>query len=283
MRSDYGVQELCEALEVSKSGYYRWRHRPTGAQQRSNERLLDEIKIIHQDKHLRNYGSPRMKAELNLRGYPCSENRVARLMAKNGISAQHHRKWKPRTTIQNPRHKPSKNHLKALPAVTAPGQVWVSDITYVFTGVMTCYLAVVMDLFSRRIVGWEFHLNMESSLVMRALSQAESKHPDFKGRIFHSDRGSQYSSNLLRNHLDDEGYTQSMSALGYCYDNAVCESFFATLKKESFPENQCFETPQEARREIFSYLETFYNSRRLHSSLGMTSPNDYHQLYLQTN
>ena len=283
MRSRYGVRELCEALEVTSSGYYKWRQKKKSARADQNQTLLKEIKMIHLDKHMKSYGSPRMTSELNARGFQCSRNRVARLMSSAGISARHTPKWKPNTTVQNPRHQPSENHLKEVHEVAAPGQIWVSDITYVFTRSQTCYLAVVMDLFTRRIVGWEFDTHMESSLVLKAMKQAEAQQPLTTARIFHSDRGSQYSSHLIRDHLKQKRYQQSMSALGYCYDNAACESFFATLKKESFPINQTFETPSKARCEIFEYLEGFYNSRRLHSSLGMKSPNEFHQLYLQSN
>jgi len=283
MRSRYGVRELCEALEITPSGYYKWCQKKQNVRADQNQALLKEIKLIYQDKHMRSYGSPRMTSELHARGDRCSRNRVARLMSSAGISARHTPKWKPKTTVQNPRHQPSENHLKELHKVTTSGQVWVSDITYVFTRSQTCYLAVIMDLFTRRIVGWEFATHMESSLVLRAIKQAEARQPMATARMFHSDRGSQYSSRLIRDHLNQKHYQQSMSALGYCYDNAACESFFATLKKELFPTNQTFESPNEARCEIFEYLEGFYNSRRLHSSLGMKSPNEFHQLYLQSN
>ena len=283
MRSDYHLAELCDAMEISSSGYYKWRASAQSARSQSNEVLLREINKIHQDQHLRNYGSPRMTVELNNRGYPCPENRVARLMASEGISAHHTRKWKPRTTIQNPGSRASPNLLAKMPELTAPGQVWVSDITYVFTRQQTHYLAVIMDLFTREILGWELDSHMEASLVQKALQQAETKQGAHPGRVFHSDRGSQYTSDLVREHIENARYRQSMSALGYCYDNAACESFFATLKKECFPTGQTFDTPANARREIFRYLETFYNSRRIHSSLGNLSPQAFRQLSLQSN
>lgn len=283
MRSEYTVTELCEAMELSTSGYYKWCSRQQSSRAKANEILVEEIKAIHRDPHLKNYGSPRMTTELSNRGYPCSENRVARLMSGEGISARHRPRWKPRTTVRDHRSKASPNHLKDLPEVTAPGQVWVSDITYVFTRTGTYYLAVIMDLFTRRILGWEFDSHMESSLVQRALQQAEATEPSFEGTMFHSDRGSQYSSRLIREHLSERGYLQSMSAKGYCYDNAACESFFATLKKESFPEDQTFESALIARREIFAYLETFYNSRRIHTSLGHLAPDEFYKLYLHSN
>ena len=284
MRSQYLVTELCEVMEVSLSGYYKWRLHEPSARTKENDILLTEIKAIHDDGYYHNYGSPRMCSELLSRGYHCSENRVARLMASAGLSARFDKKWKPRTTQQNLRHHPSPNHLKKIPEVTSAGQVWVSDITYVFTRSETYYLAVVMDLYTRQILGWEFDSHMESSLVLKAIKQAEKKFPEISGqRMFHSDRGSQYTSKLVRAHLKDQDYLQSMSALGYCYDNAACESFFASLKKESFPKDQTFDTPVEARRTIFSYLETFYNSRRLHTSLGMRSPNEFYQLNLPSN
>lgn len=283
MRSEYTISELCDALDVSTSGFHRWAGATPGLRTKENQLLVSEMRTIHQDPYLRAYGSPRMVTELNNRGYPCSENRVARLMASEGIHARFNPKWKPRTTVQNPRSKPSPNLLKDLPQPTAAGEIWVSDITYVFTRNGTHYLAVIMDLFTRQIVGWEFDDHMESSLVENALLKAEARHPRFRGSIFHSDRGSQYSSQLIRDHLSGQGYRQSMSALGYCYDNAFCESFFATFKKESFPPDQLFESPATARREIFSYLESFYNSRRIHTSLGNLSPDQFCHLHLQSN
>jgi len=283
LRSNYTIKELCEAVELSTSGYYKWRRRPLSQRARENNTLIQEIKTIHQDRHLQSYGSPRMKTELNNRGYPCSRKRVARLMSSEGISARHTRKWIPRTTVQNPRSKPSLNLLKELPATTAAGQVWVSDITYVFTQQKTHYLAVIMDLHTRQILGWQFDSHMESTLVLDALQQAENSQSKFTGPMFHSDRGSQYSSGLIRAHLKNKGYLQSMSAKGYCYDNAACESFFATLKKECFPRNQTFESPAEARRAIFAYLATFYNSQRIHTSLGHLAPDQFAELSLQIN
>jgi len=149
-------------------------------------------------------------------------------MSEEGISARHTRKWKPKTTKQNPRHQPSPNYLKELSQVDSLGQVWVSDITYVFTRSQTHYLAVVMDLHTRRIVGCALDSHMESSLVLSAIEQAETRSATTAKRMFHSDRDFQYSSHLIRNHLEKQHYQQSMSALGYCYDNAACESFFAT-------------------------------------------------------
>ena len=197
MRSDYHLAELCDAMEISSSGYYKWRASAQSARSQSNEVLLREINKIHQDQYLRNYRSPRMTVELNNRGYPCSENRVARLMAREGISAHHTRRWKPRTTIQNPGSRSSDNLLAKMPELTAPGQVWVSDITYVFTRQQTHYLAVIMDLFTREILGWELASHMEASLVQKALQQAETKQGVHPERVFHSDRGSQYTSDLL--------------------------------------------------------------------------------------
>ena len=281
LRPEYTMKELCAAMEISSSGYYEWRRRPLSQRGRENQILIQEIKTIHKDRHLKNYGSPRMRTELNNRGYPCSRKRVARLMACEGITARHTRKWTPRTTVQNPRSKPSPNHLKKLPATATAGQVWVSDITYVFTRQKTYYLAVIMDLHTRQILGWQLDSHMESSLVLAALRQAESSQSEFTGPMFHSDRGCQYTSKLIRSHLTEKGYLQSMSAKGYCYDNAACESFFATLKKECFPANQTFENPSEARRAIFAYLASFYNSRRIHTSLGHLAPDQFAELSLQ--
>ncbi|MDA7886801.1 IS3 family transposase [bacterium] len=184
MRTEYSVTELCDALGVSQSGYYKWCGASKSPRASANEALIQEIKAIHKDKNLKNYGSPRMVTELNNRGYQCSENRVARLMALAGVSARHTRKWKPRTTIQNRRLKPSPNLLKEVVKPSAAGQIWVSDITYVFTRSRTYYLAVVMDLFTRQIVGWELDSHTESSLVERALKQAENSHTTNWSTIF---------------------------------------------------------------------------------------------------
>lgn len=279
----YQVEELCEAFEVSRSGYYAARKRPLPKRAKENEAIVSKIKEIHEDRHLKAYGSPRMTTELQEEhGLACSENRVARLMAKNGIQARHKAAFRPKTTTQDPNQKASPNVLAKTETPSAPGQVCVSDITYVATREGWLYLAVVIDLYSRAVVGWSIAATMHTFLVTSALAKAMATLPPGSRPIFHSDRGCQYTSQEFRKHLALYGLTQSMSAKGYCYDNAVNESFFASLKRESFPEDCCFDTKAKARIAIFDYLEVFYNHKRRHSSLGNISPETFLDQHFQT-
>ena len=200
-------------------------------------------------------------------------------MRENEIKACSHKAWKPQTTKQNPKSKASPNLLKESPPTT-PREALVGDITYVHTKEKTLYLSVIMDLFTRQILGWRLSDHMESSLVKGSLEETRMNQGFTPETLFHSDRGSQYSSTMVREYLKDHQLTQSMSAKGYCYDNAHCESFFATLKKESFPPKHTFENPTHARREIFSYIESFYNTQRIHTSLNNLSPNQFCNLHL---
>jgi len=278
---NYSVSELCGAYGVSRSGYYAAKAAPESARAREQQRILEEMEAVHAERHTRCYGSPRMAVELTERGLPCSENRAARLMRKNGINAQQKAAFRPKTTISDPARRPAPNLLKEAAQPSGPGQVYVSDITYVATREGWLYLAVVMDLYSRMIGGWALADHMETSLVTRALDRATSSIPPATAALFHSDRGCQYTSKAMGKRLALLGITQSMSAQGYCYDNAKSESFFATIKREAFPEDCCFDTKAEARRAIFDYLETFYNHRRRHSSLGNISPEEFLKRHFQ--
>ena len=279
----YQVAELCEAFELSKSGYYAARKRPLSDRTKENEAIVFKIKEIHEDRHLKAYGSPRLTTELQEEhGLACSENRVARLMAKNGLQARYKAAFRPKTTTQDPSQKASPNVLAKTELPSAPGQVCVSDITYVATREGWLYLAVVIDLYSRAVVGWSVVETMHTFLVTSALAKAISNLPGGSRPLFHSDRGCQYTSKEFRKVLALYGLTQSMSAKGYCYDNAANESFFASLKRESFPEDCCFATKAEARRAIFDYLEVFYNNKRRHSSLGNVSPETFLSQHFQT-
>ena len=215
-------------------------------------------------------------------GLSCSENRVARLMAKNGLQARYKAAFRPKTSTQDPTQKASPNMLANTAPPTAPGQVCVSDITYVATREGWLYLAVVIDLYSRAVVGWSVAETMHTVLVTSALAKAMSNLPQGSRPLFHSDRGCQYTSKEFRKLIALYGLPQSMSAKGYCYDNAANESFFASLKRESFPEDCCFDTKAEARRTIFDYLEVFYNDKRRHSSLGNVSPETFLNQHFQT-
>jgi transposase InsO family protein len=272
MREEYTVAELCEAFEISSSGYYKWREADIGPREQENRRLLEEMHEIHGHRHTRAYGSPRMTLELQERGLACSENRVAGLMAREGLRAKGRRPFRPKTT-QSDRHAlPAPNRLAEAPPAQAPGEALVSDITYVATREGWLYLAVVIDLFSRAVLGWKIGESLETGLVLDALEGALHACALPPEALFHSDRGCQYTSGIFRSRLAHHGLIQSMSAKGYCYDNAFAESFFATLKTESFPDDGIFDSKLEARRAIFDYLETFYNRRRKHSSLGYLTP-----------
>ncbi len=281
MREDFTINELCEALAVSKSGYFRWRRATPSARQRENQRLLEEIKRIHADRHTRAYGSPRMTEELRERGYRCSENRVARLMAHHGLVARPRRPFRPKTTRSDGDAKPAPNHLADRPPPERPGEVLISDITYVATAEGWLYLAVVIDLFSRAVLGWKLGNSLHTELVVNAFDRAFRTLRPPEGSLFHSDRGCQYTSRAFRRRIQSCGMVQSMSATGYCYDNAAAESFFATIKAEAFPPGAMFSSKLEARRAIFDYLETFYNRRRKHSSLGYRSPDQFLETHFQ--
>jgi len=279
MREEYTVKELCQALEVSSSGYYQWRTRGVGRRHRQNQCLVAEMERIHEDRYLRSYGSPRMTVELRERGFHCSENRVARLMSRNGLRARRGRSYRPKTTQCDPQSVPAPNRLAEAAEPTKPGQILVSDITYIATRQGWLYLAVVMDLFGRVVQGYKIAENLATDLVVSTLHQAHNRVGNLHQALFHSDRGSQYTSRQMRRELNAMGWIQSMSAQGYCYDNAFCESFFATLKNECFPQNGVFENKHQARMAIFEYMETFYNKRRRHSSLGYLSPEAFLKKY----
>jgi len=278
---DYTICELCEAFEVSKSGYYAMKSATLSQRHQEETKLLDAIKAIHSHRHMRNYGSPRMTHELRSIGIACSENRIARIMSQHGIAAPQKAAFRPKTTLSDPANKASPNLLRKKEEPTSPGEIFVSDITYVATREGWLYLAVVIDLFSRSVAGWSIAEHMETSLVTTALDRATSRIETISNPIFHSDRGCQYTSKSFRKRLALLGFNQSMSALGYCYDNAKSESFFATIKRESFPDDCCFETKIDAQRAIFDYIETFYNRSRLHSSLGYNSPESHLRNYFQ--
>lgn len=272
MRKDYSICELCEALDLSKSGWYARRKRLSfpGKRQLENDRLVAEMKEIHADRHMRCYGSPRMRAELVDRGLTASPNRVARLMQAYDIRARLQKRWKPKTTQVDTSARPSPNLLADVSMPNAPGEQLVADITYIRTKEDWLYLSTVMDLFSRKIVGWNLSTTLDAENTIKAIEQARIGQRIPPTAIFHSDRGCQYTSQPLRKALGR--WSQSMSAKGYCYDNAFAESYFASLKAEMPWDNGIFESHAQARRAVFDYIERFYNRLRRHSSLGMLSP-----------
>ena len=276
---EWPVTWMCQALEVSASGYYAWAARPDSPTAEWRQELVGAIGEVHADVKQR-YGSPRMTAELNARGYACSENTVAELMREHGIRAKAPRRFG-RTTDSNHRLPVAENILARAFDPEGPNQVWCADITYIPTHEGWLYLAVVEDLFSRMIVGWSMDETMASRLVVDALSMALARRCPGAGLLAHSDRWSQYASEHYQRILAEEGIVCSMSEVGQCWDNAPMESFFGRLKCEIGPEGM-FATRDQARAELFEYLEVFYNRVRRHSSLGFLSPVEYERTYNQT-
>lgn len=268
-RSKFRLERMCHALDISRSGYYHWRKRGKSSRQLCNEYLLDKIKIIFYQSRER-YGSPRVWAELRAQGIMCSRKRVARLMKQAGLVSKRSRKYK-LTTCSKHSLPIAPNLLNQNFAVQKPDYAWVSDITYIWTREGWLYLAVILDLFSRQVVGWSISSRMTKELVVSAIKQAIDRRNPARGLIFHSDRGSQYASHEVRNLLAKYLFLQSMSKKGDCYDNAVAEAFFANLKTELvYP--YFFSTKEQAIREIFEYIEIFYNRQRRHSYLKYFTP-----------
>lgn len=279
MREDYPVTELCAALAVSRSGYHAWRGRAPWPRAVADADLLGRIREIHAGRHTRCYGSPRMAAELRAEGRGCSVNRVARLMAGDGIRAGKRGAFRPRTTRADSSASPSPNLLKDSGPPAAPGLQLVGDITYIPTREGWLYLAVVIDLFSRAVLGWQTSDSLHTDIVTGALAKALDSPHVAPGAIFHSDRGCQYTAGPTREMLADNGILQSMGAAGNCYDNAFAESFFASYKAEALGGGLPADR-SSARLITFDYLECFYGKRRRHSSLGQMSPDAYLQRYL---
>lgn len=261
---------MCKLLEVSRSGYYAWLKREERPRARQNRRLLEEIRAIHKGSR-RTYGAPRVHAELVTLGRRVGKNRVARLMAEHGIRARRRRRFKPKTTDSAHSLPVAKNLLLDYEGTTGLDQVWVADITYIPTDEGWLYLASILDLHSRRVVGWSMQDNMRAGLPLAALDMAFQGRDPAKGLIHHSDRGSQYASKAYSRALSARGAVASMSRKGNCYDNAVKESFFHTLKTELVHLTR-YRTREEARASVFEWIEVFYNRKRLHSALGYRSP-----------
>ena len=269
---------MCDALEVSASGCYAWAARPDSPTERRRQELAGAIREVHAEVKQR-YGSPRMTAELNARGHECTENTVAKLMKAHGIRAKAPRRFV-RTTDSNHRLPVAENLLNRDFEPSKPNAAWSADITYIPTREGWLYLAVVEDLFSRRIVGWSMSETMESRLVVDAVGMAVARRRPGTGLVAHSDRGTQYASDHYQRALASEGIACSMSGVGQCWDNAPVESFFGRLKCEiEAPAGEMFGTREQARVAIFEYLEVFYNRVRRHSSLGFVSPEEFERTY----
>jgi putative transposase len=274
-RMEFRVWLMCRVLGVSKSGYYAWLGRPESRRTSANRVLVSQIRVVHQ-RSRKSYGSPRITEELNDIGVPCGRHRVARLMRHAGIRAKTVKKYKA-TTDSKHSLPVSPNLLSRQFTVTRPNRVWVSDITYVRTTEGWLYLAVVMDLYARRIVGWAMSERIDGELTLSALRQALNQRRPSPGLIHHSDRGKQYAAGDYQKLLRDHGALCSMSRKGDCWDNAPCESFFGTLKQELVYQER-FDTREEAKAKIFEYIEVFYNRQRRHSSAGSRSPVEFERL-----
>jgi len=266
---------MCRVFSVSRSGFYRWLKRRKSQRERDNKELVALIRQIHMESG-RTYGSPRITQALGQRGISCNKKRVARLMKINDIVSKTKRKFKV-TTNSNHKRAVAENLIKSGLKAPAPDKVWASDITYIWTREGWLYLAVFLDLWSRKIVGWSMSHRLTDQLVINAFTKAYLGRKPQAGLIAHSDRGSQYSSIAFKELLKKNGYQQSMSAKGNCYDNAIAESFFATLKTE-LVYHEKYRNRDEARGSIFKYIEMFYNRTRIHSALGGVSPGQYEQM-----
>ena len=274
-KKSHTVQALCQMFGVTASGYYQWKNRGKSNREQENDFLLEKIKDTY-EKNRCVYGSPRITLALNRQSISCSQPRVARLMRANGIVAKTQRKFKA-TTNSNHTLPVAADLVGQAFGVDGPNKLWVGDITYIDTDEGWLYLAKVMDAYNREIVGWAVDKRMTKDLVIKAMDRAIRKRRPSQSPIFHSDRGSQYASYAFRRLLVNNHIRQSMSGKGNCYDNAMAESFFKTLKTELIYQNK-YQTRQEAKQDIFEYIEVFYNRKRLHSALDYKTPIEYGEL-----
>ena len=271
--SQYPVRELCLALEVTRSGYYAWRRGQETAREAANRLLSEEIRRVHRQKRGR-YGSPRITEQLRRDGHGCNHKRVERLMRKHGLKGCSSRRRRVCTTDSEHDHPVAPNLLLNRPAPSRPNEVWVADITYVPTAEGWLFLAAVMDLYSRQILGWSVWENLQAGGPIQALKRALVRREHPKGTIHHSDRGVQYACQAYRQELRTAGLVASMSRKGNCYDNAAMEAFWSTLKREAMAQSATW-SKDRVRRELFEYIDGDYNRSRLHSSLGYQSPVDF--------
>ena len=276
MKKDHPILRLCLHLEVSASGYYDWQRRLARPGQRAleDQALAQEIGRIH-TRSRETYGAPRVEKELRQKGRCHGRHRVARLMKEQGLCGRQKRRYRVQTTDSNHDQPIAPNRLAQAPKATAPNQLWVADITYIETKEGWLYLAAI--LYSRKIVGWAMSERIDTALVLKALAMALLHRRPPARLLFHTDRGVQYASGDYRQALGNAGLIASMSRRGNCYDNATMESFWSTLKLE-LVYRRLFDTRTQARRQIFDYIETFYNRHRAHSALGYHSPVDFELL-----
>lgn len=274
-RDHWPIRVMCRVLCVSPSGFYAWRGRPVCEQAIRRGQLTEKVHRVFEG-HRRVYGSPRVHEQLQAEGEHCSVNTVAKIMREEGLQAKGPKRFKPVTTDSKHDQPVAENLLQRDFTATGPNQKWVADITYLPTRMGWVYLAVVLDVFSRRVVGWSLADHLRADLVCQALRRAVGNRKPSGGLIHHSDRGVQYASGAYQDLLGFYGITCSMSGQGNCYDNAMMESFMGTLKVE-LVQGSDWVGLEEADRALFEYIEVFYNRVRLHSSLGYKSPLAYEQ------
>ena len=268
----FPIRLMCRALAVSPAGYYAWRDWPESRRSVHNRTLLSAIRVIHRESR-ETYGSPSIWDALIKQGHGVGENRIARLMRAEGIRAKTVKKW--RATTQSSHRMPvAANVLDRQFSITRPNRVWAGDITYVWTTEGWLYLAVVLDLYSRAVIGWALEARLTGDLARQALTMAIHHRAPKSGLLHHSDRGSQYAATAYQQLLTTHGMTGSMSRRGNCWDNACVESFFGTLKRELIYHRK-YRTREEATQDIFEYIEVFYNRLRRHSTLGYYSPAEF--------
>ena len=279
LSSEFPVKKMCLLFAVERSAYYGWLHRGESKRSIEDREILAEIIEIRKDERKLSYGAPRMQVELKSRNRRCGKNRTARIMKKANIRAKAKKKWK--ATTKSVHYYPvSANLLEQVFLTDRPDRIWTSDITYIWTEEGWLYLCIVLDLFSRKVVGWCMSEWLKREIVLSAINQAVVRRQPVVDVIFHSDRGAQYACNETVDLLKRLKFIQSMSRKGNCYDNAVTESFFHTLKTEQIFWRK-YKTRDEARQDIFNYIETFYNRERRHSTLDYVSPADYEDNWLK--
>jgi putative transposase len=275
-QNEFTIARMCAVLHVSRSGFYHWRDRPESIRTETDKALVAHIRQIH-DENRRAYGAMKTWKELRARGIACGKHRTARLRKQAGIEAERKRRF--RLTVDH-RHSapPAPNLLQRRFIATRPNHIWVGDMTFIRTRRGFLYLAVLLDLFARRVVGWSMHDRPNLEIVMRALEMALTHRRPAPGLIHHSDQGVLYAARDYRERMSQHGLVPSMSRRGDCYDNAVAESFFSNLKNELVHQRD-FDSGESARAAIFDYIEVFYNRQRRHQALDYVSPSQFEQRY----
>jgi transposase InsO family protein len=278
--NEFRIATMCRLLTVSRSAYYQWRSQQSNLSERQQrrEQLEEKIRAIH-TMSKGTYGSPRITAQLRREGTVVNEKCVAKIMEEKNIRAKTKKRFKV-TTNSTKTKNASPNHVQQDFSAARPNQLWTSDITYIWTREGWLYLAIILDVFARRIVGYAMGARISASLVTSALQQALIHRQPPADVVLHSDRGSQYASEEVRTMITAHHLVQSMSGKGNCYDNAITETFFPTLKTEMIYWER-FETREEARRKLFDYIEVWYNRQRLHSHLGYSTPEEFEQRFHQ--